>query len=175
MSVLQNKKLEVGLPTGLNGLSLFLFQQGIDLYADVYKSQNIKRLEEYGYIRKNGSEYEPTIVIFKEGGTKDYINNFSESGKADLTLLTEEIRAEFKEAADFINKIIYNDLPASLKNEMCIRDRGYRAEFKASGVGGNCRVQSACDIICLLYTSYSGTECFNYCMDIVSRICTPEL
>ena len=34
MSVLQNKKLEVGLPTGLNGLSLFLFQQGIDLYAD---------------------------------------------------------------------------------------------------------------------------------------------
>ena len=78
---------------------------------------NIKRLEEYGYIRKNGSEYEPTIVIFKEGGTKDYLNNFSESGKADLTLLTEEIRAEFKEAADFINKIIYNDLPASLKND----------------------------------------------------------
>lgn len=31
--------------------------------------------------------------------------------------MTEEIRAEFKEAADFINKIIYNDLPASLKND----------------------------------------------------------
>ena len=34
MSVLQNKKLEVGLPVGLPGLQVFLYQQGIDLYAD---------------------------------------------------------------------------------------------------------------------------------------------
>lgn len=34
MSVLQNKRLEVGLPTGLAGLNIFLYQQGIDLYAD---------------------------------------------------------------------------------------------------------------------------------------------
>ena len=34
MSVLQNKKLEVGLPVGLPGLQIFLYQQGIDLYTD---------------------------------------------------------------------------------------------------------------------------------------------
>lgn len=34
MNVLQNKKLEIGMPIGLNGLQIFLFQQGIDLYAD---------------------------------------------------------------------------------------------------------------------------------------------
>lgn len=34
MSVLQNKKLEVGLPVGLPGLQVFLYQQGIDLYTD---------------------------------------------------------------------------------------------------------------------------------------------
>lgn len=85
--------------------------------AEECDPSTVKQLEEYGYLRKKGSEYEPTIVIFKDGGKEDYLNKFSESEKADITSFAEEIKAVFKETYDFINEVISNDLTAVFKND----------------------------------------------------------
>lgn len=34
MSILQNKRLEIGMPTGLGGTNMFLYQSGVELYRD---------------------------------------------------------------------------------------------------------------------------------------------
>jgi len=41
LAVLQNKRLEIGLPTGLGGTNIFLYQRGIELYRDEGKAINL--------------------------------------------------------------------------------------------------------------------------------------
>ena len=80
----------------------------------------LDKLVEYGYVAKTETGYQPTIVIF-ERKAKNYIESFTDSEKAAISRIVEEIRRIKTETSEFADRITANDLPEEFRNDerMC--------------------------------------------------------
>lgn len=119
MNVLQNKKLEIGMPIGLNGLQIFLFQQGIDLYVDdgwrinLDSHEALSAFETYtGFFRKYSSPVSWDTSRFRTGELAIMISS-NETTNSSITFYNElmnyvELRGLW-EMAPMLATVIEND------------------------------------------------------------------
>ena len=77
----------------------------------------LENLLNYGYIRKNGEEYEPAIVVFDGHNTDRYWQMFSDAEKKTVTASVAEIRKILDDATEFARQVTVADLPPLFKND----------------------------------------------------------
>lgn len=97
-----------------DGYALKLVAEGKSQECDQTALDNLLG---YGYIRKDGENYVPNIMVFKGRSTDKYFRAFSPEEQAELSVLAEKITALFGELAVYSRKVTRNDLPPRLRED----------------------------------------------------------
>ena len=77
----------------------------------------LESLLNYGYIRKNGTGYEPAIVVFDGHSTDEYWQMFTDAEKETVFASVAEIRKVLDDATEFVRRVTVADLPPLFQND----------------------------------------------------------
>ena len=99
------------------GYALQLVAKG--QWNECYKDM-LDNLMKYGYIRKEGEEYIPNILVFDGRASDKYVCNFTEKEQAELRALADRLHALFGELASYSNKVTIDDLPMRFRKDKTI-------------------------------------------------------
>ena len=87
----------------------------------------IKKLSDYGYLRKIEDSYVPTIITLNMGKIRDTVKTLDASVRSELTELADNARKLMKDLYDRIYRTVYADLPT------VFWDDEYQCRLAASG------------------------------------------
>ena len=77
----------------------------------------IEKLLTYGFIKKDGTEYKPAILVFDGNNTDKYYMKFSKDTKEELTKLSNLVKQLFSDIWVYATEVIKVDLPSSFRND----------------------------------------------------------
>ncbi|MBQ8288602.1 MAG: RNA polymerase sigma factor [Clostridia bacterium] len=110
---------------------------------DLQKKEILDTLTAYGYLRREGETYLPTVMVLRKSEIKRIAEEFDDNTRSELTALADQARELFAKLHRQISDTIKADLPARFAEddqqyrtvvEHCYHSRGYvMAEALRSG------------------------------------------